>query len=85
VLRTNQQRSLRQTAEFLEVEDQVVFAATCVLEDIAFAKGRRNWRVDAPGDSETEVSYLARKRNPRFPQAGSAPTPIARQGGTRTE
>ena len=64
MLRTNQQRPLGQAAKLLEVEDQVVFTATGVLERITLAQGRRNRDIDAPVNPEGELSYSTGKGDP---------------------
>ena len=61
-----------ETTILFEVHEKIIFTATGVLEGISLAERRRHRHIDAPVDSEREMSDFPRKNNPRFLEMGSA-------------
>ena len=85
----HEQRSMRQAAEFLQIEYQVVFAAAGVFERIAlpqrYRQHGRKRRIDAPVDAEPELSHASGKGDPGLLQARTVTQPVACHRGTRPE
>ena len=85
VLEPDQQRTLRQTDELLQVEDHVVLASTGVFEHVAVAEASRQRKRDLhgsgdpAGDAEGKLRLAGREGEPGFPQVRPQAGPVARQ------